>query len=74
MDAHRKKRQMIHNLEIEQDGGPPRDDHAFSPSTEIDKDPAPTRHAPATENQRINEKSKYESTSVYRSPKGDRFS
>ncbi|CAG7557979.1 unnamed protein product [Fusarium equiseti] len=75
MDAHRKKRQMIHNLEVEQDSGaPPRDDHAFSPSTEIAQDPAPTRHAPATEDQRINEKSKYESSSVYRSPKGDRFS
>lgn len=55
-------------------GSPARDDSAGSPSQEICSDPAPTRHAPATEQQRVNEKSKFESNTPYRSPKGDRFS
>lgn len=50
-------------------GGPARTDSAGSPSQEASADPAPTRHAPATESQRVKEKSKYESTSAYRSPK-----
>ncbi len=35
---------------------------------------APTRHAPSAEAQRSLEKSKYESSLPYKSPKGDRFS
>ncbi|KAI0021880.1 hypothetical protein F4780DRAFT_253488 [Xylariomycetidae sp. FL0641] len=55
-------------------GGPAREDTAGSPSQEASTDPAPTRHAPSTEGQRVFEKSKYESSTPYRSPKGDRFS
>lgn len=55
-------------------GGPARTDTAGSPSQESNTDPAPTRHAPTTEGQRVLEKSKYESTVPFRSPKGDRFS
>lgn len=55
-------------------GGPARTDAAGSPSQESSGgDPAPTRHAPTTEAQRVAEKSKYESTTPFRSPKGDRF-
>ena len=53
---------------------PARTDSAGSPSQEASVDPAPTRHAPTTESQRVAEKSKYEGTAPYRSPKGDRFS
>ncbi|KAI1813542.1 hypothetical protein GGS20DRAFT_552987 [Poronia punctata] len=45
-----------------------------SPSREASSDPAPTRHAPTTEDQRVFEKSKYETSTPFRSPKGDRFS
>ncbi|KAI0157357.1 hypothetical protein GGR57DRAFT_461659 [Xylariaceae sp. FL1272] len=55
-------------------GPPARDDTAGSPSQEASSDPAPTRHAPATEGQRVVEKSKYESSTPFKSPKGDRFS
>lgn len=55
-------------------GSPARTDMAGSPSYESNDDPAPTRHAPATESQRVFEKSKYEATVPFRSPKGDRFS
>ncbi|ORY71882.1 uncharacterized protein BCR38DRAFT_330975, partial [Pseudomassariella vexata] len=55
-------------------GTSPRTDAAGSPSQEASSDPAPTRHAPATEGQRIFEKSKYESDKPFKSPKGDRFS
>ncbi|PFH61387.1 hypothetical protein XA68_17499 [Ophiocordyceps unilateralis] len=51
-----------------------RTDSAGSPSQEATSDPAPTRHAPATESERVAEKSKYESSVPYRAPKGDRFS
>ncbi|RYP54422.1 hypothetical protein DL768_000793 [Monosporascus sp. mg162] len=54
--------------------GTPRTDPSGSPSQEASSDPAPTRHAPATEGQRVMEKSKYESSTPYRAPKGDRFS
>jgi len=37
-------------------------------------DPAPTRHAPETEAQRVGEKSKFEASEVWRSKKGDRLS
>ncbi|KAK6833029.1 hypothetical protein PG990_002163 [Apiospora arundinis] len=52
----------------------PRTDPTGSPSQEASGDPAPTRHAPTTEGQRVLEKSKYESTVPFKSPKGDRFS
>ncbi|XDG02295.1 hypothetical protein ABKA04_001910 [Annulohypoxylon sp. FPYF3050] len=55
-------------------GHPARTDTAGSPSQEASSDPAPTRHAPSTEGQQVVEKSKYESTVPFRSPKGDRFS
>ncbi|EMD92225.1 hypothetical protein COCC4DRAFT_20830 [Bipolaris maydis ATCC 48331] len=45
-----------------------------NPSVQASQDPAPTRHAPADEGQRVGEKSKYEASDVYRSRKGDRFS
>lgn len=54
--------------------GPARTDMAGSPSYEANYDPAPTRHAPTTEGQRVFEKSKYEASVPFRSPKGDRFS
>ncbi|KAI3318154.1 hypothetical protein HD806DRAFT_512662 [Xylariaceae sp. AK1471] len=53
---------------------PSSNDFAGSPSQEASSDPAPTRHAPTTEGQRVFEKSKYESSAPFRSPKGDRFS
>ena len=49
-------------------------DEASNPSQEASSDPAPTRHAPEDERQRVSEKSKYEASDVYRSRKGDRFS
>jgi len=55
-------------------GTPARSDHSGSPSQEATLDPAPTRHAPDTEGQRILEKSKYEATEPFRAKKGDRFS
>ncbi|KAK7747162.1 hypothetical protein SLS62_009104 [Diatrype stigma] len=58
----------------ENGAGTPRTDPSGSPSQEASGDPAPTRHAPATEGQRVVEKSKYESSAPYKSPKGDRFS
>ncbi|KAL6704514.1 hypothetical protein ACN47E_008143 [Coniothyrium glycines] len=45
-----------------------------SPSAQASLDPAPTRHAPEDEAQRVREKSKYEASDAYRSRKGDRFS
>ena len=45
-----------------------------NPSMQASQDPAPTRHAPEDERQRVGEKSKYEANEVYRSRKGDRFS
>jgi hypothetical protein len=45
-----------------------------SPAAEASSDPAPTQHEPQTEDQRVREKSKYEASEVFRSPKGDRFS
>lgn len=56
-------------------GAPPRHDHSGSPSQEATSlDPAPTRHAPETEGQRVREKSKYETAEPFRATKGDRFS
>jgi len=48
-------------------------DESTNPSAEAAADPAATRHAPTTEGQRVLEKSKYEASEVWRSPKGDRF-
>lgn len=53
---------------------PARTDAAGSPSQEAGTDPAPTRHAPETEGQRMVEKSKYEPAVPYVTRKGDRFS
>ena len=55
-------------------GAPARDDSTGSPSQELGGDPAPTRHAPTTEQQRVSEKSKFEPETPYKSRKGDRFS
>ncbi|KAL2207958.1 hypothetical protein CC79DRAFT_1321965 [Sarocladium strictum] len=52
----------------------PRSDSAGSPSQEASSDPAPTRHAPSTEGERVGEKSKYEASKPFVSRKGDRFS
>ncbi|OCL03493.1 hypothetical protein AOQ84DRAFT_381577 [Glonium stellatum] len=49
-------------------------DDASNPSHEASHDPAPTRHAPEDDQQRVREKSKYESLEPFRSRKGDRFS
>ena len=57
-----------------ENGAPARIDAASSPSQESSSDPAPTRHAPTTEGQRVLEKSKYEAATPWKSPKGDRFS
>jgi hypothetical protein len=55
-------------------GGPPKTDSSGSPSQEASTDPAPTRHAPDTEGQRVREKGKYETSEPFRAKKGDRFS
>jgi hypothetical protein len=48
---------------------------AVGPSQEASmNEPAPTRHAPEDEAQKMREKSKYEASDVFRSRKGDRFS
>ncbi|KAK4250703.1 hypothetical protein C7999DRAFT_28784 [Corynascus novoguineensis] len=89
LEEQRKKKAMIESLEYSQNvpnrplssatmggsnGSPARTDTAGSPSQESSSDPAPTRHAPATEAERVLEKSKYEASVPFRSPKGDRFS
>lgn len=55
-------------------GDSARHDTTASPSSEANMDPAPTRHAPDSEGQRVREKSKYEASEPYISRKGDRFS
>lgn len=55
------------------DSREPNTDPVGSPGRE-QFDPAPTRHAPTTEGERVIEKSKYESSTPFRSKKGDRFS
>ncbi|KAK5993938.1 hypothetical protein PT974_07376 [Cladobotryum mycophilum] len=77
LEAHRQKKDAQFAMQYgvpPPNGGPVRTDTAGSPSQEAGNDPAPTRHAPATEAERIVEKSKYESTTPFRSRKGDRFS
>jgi hypothetical protein len=82
-EADQRRRQMQEALEYSakpatssatKNGGPPRADHSGSPSQEASADPAPTRHAPESEGQRVREKSKYETAEPFRSKKGDRFS
>lgn len=72
LDEARRKKQVADSLEYAENV--PRTDVAGSPSQEFSADPAPARHAPATESQRVEEKSKYESSTQFRAPKGDRFS
>lgn len=55
-------------------GSPARTDNAGSPTEEAGADPAPTRHEPETDFQRIAEKSKYETSTPFRGRRGDRFS
>ena len=52
---------------------PSNTDNASNPSMEATEDPAPTRHAPTTQGQQVEEKSKYEASEVWRSKKGDRL-
>ena len=80
-EAEQKKRRFQESLEYsarEQShkatSGPAVTDSSGSPSQEATSDPAPTRHAPESEGQRVREKSKYETTEPFRSKKGDRFS
>ncbi|KAF8860352.1 hypothetical protein BDZ45DRAFT_672652 [Acephala macrosclerotiorum] len=81
-EADQKRRRMQESLEYSAttqpansgNGGPARADHSGSPSQEANLDPAPTRHAPDTEGQRVREKSKYEASEPFRAKKGDRFS
>ncbi|KFZ04761.1 hypothetical protein V501_08997 [Pseudogymnoascus sp. VKM F-4519 (FW-2642)] len=47
---------------------------SISPSQEASSDPAPTRHDPGSDSQRVVEKSKYEASQPYQTKKGDRFS
>lgn len=56
------------------DGSPPNDCVVASPGREMDTDPAPVRHRPLTEHERVYGRSKYEAAEPYRSKKGDRFS
>lgn len=49
-------------------------DDAASPSVEASHDPAPTRHEPLTDTERVFEKGKYETAQPYRPPSGNRFS
>jgi hypothetical protein len=49
-------------------------DDVASPSAEASHDPAPTRHEPMTENDRVSEKGKYEAAEPFRPPRGNRFS
>lgn len=86
MEEQRRKRLAQESLEYEANipkrpissstmgGGPARTDAVASPGQETGDDPAPTRHAPETEGQRVVEKSKYEPTALFTSRKGDRFS
>ncbi|CAL5871290.1 uncharacterized protein PFLUO_LOCUS5540 [Penicillium psychrofluorescens] len=49
-------------------------DDVASPSAEASHDPAPTRHEPMTEKDRVAEKGKYEAAEPFRPPRGNRFS
>jgi hypothetical protein len=82
-EAEQRRRRIQESLEYtathppqssKTNGGPARSDNTGSPSQEAALDPAPTRHAPQTEEQRVREKSKYETSEPFRAKKGDRFS
>jgi Domain of unknown function (DUF4748) len=85
-EAEQRRRRMQESLEYStraeppassgagRNGGPARADSTGSPSQEATLDPAPTRHAPHTEGERVREKSKYETSEPFRAKKGDRFS
>ncbi|KAF1813686.1 hypothetical protein P152DRAFT_472510 [Eremomyces bilateralis CBS 781.70] len=45
----------------------------MDPSYEAMRDPAPTRHAPTTDDERVNEKSKFEASEVFHAKKGNRL-
>ncbi|KAK2836970.1 hypothetical protein FQN49_006539 [Arthroderma sp. PD_2] len=62
------------NVRIAQLNSAPQKDDAYSPGEELGHDPAPTRHEPETEAQRLSEKGKYEASEVFTSKKGNRFS
>lgn len=49
-------------------------DDVASPSAEASHDPAPTRHEPMTERDRVMEKGKYETAEPFRPPPGNRLS
>lgn len=49
-------------------------DDVASPSAEASHDPAPTRHEPESEADRVLEKGKYEAAQPFRPPRGNRFS
>lgn len=49
-------------------------DDVASPSAEAGHDPAPTRHEPETDVERVVEKGKYEAAVPFRPPRGNRFS
>ncbi|KAL4788517.1 hypothetical protein BJX76DRAFT_353267 [Aspergillus varians] len=48
-------------------------DDVASPSDEAGHDPAPTRHEPETEEDRVTEKGKYEAARPFRPPPGNRL-
>ncbi|RHZ69582.1 hypothetical protein CDV55_105251 [Aspergillus turcosus] len=48
-------------------------DDVASPSAEAGHDPAPTRHEPETEAERVLEKGKYEAAQPFRPPRGNRL-
>ncbi|KAJ4424556.1 hypothetical protein N0V82_000686 [Gnomoniopsis sp. IMI 355080] len=90
LEEQRKKKTYVDSLEYSRNvpshpgssstmgAGAPKDtepnmDPVGSPGRE-QVEPAPTRHAPTTEEGRVLEKSKYESSTPFRSRKGDRFS
>ncbi|MCJ1367431.1 hypothetical protein MMC16_006564 [Acarospora aff. strigata] len=74
-----RRRRLTESLEYSAKSKPPPSsgrglDDAGSPSSEASHDPAPTRHAPENDGQRVKEKSKYEAGEPFRAKKGDRFS
>ncbi|KAI9731949.1 MAG: hypothetical protein M1834_004400 [Cirrosporium novae-zelandiae] len=79
-EERQKKQAMIRALEasagpsgIFTNGNHRDGDNAANPSSEASLDPAPTRHVPENEGQRVREKSKFEASEPYRSRKGDRL-
>ncbi|KAL2111257.1 hypothetical protein VUR80DRAFT_10324 [Thermomyces stellatus] len=75
MEEVRRRKYMQESLAKSDDprNEAPRTDSVGSPSQESSQDPAPTRHAPENEHQRLYEKSKYETSKPFVSRKGDRF-